>query len=170
MFFAVSVSAQTQSPYVGQAGRDIKALSPQEVADYLNGKGMGLARAAELNGYPGPAHVLELVDQLGLTVEQRTQTEALFQHMRARAVTLGTALIEAERRLDHLFASRTVTATLLEEVLARLGQLQSQLRQVHLEAHLAQAAVLTPQQAAKYHELRGYAAHGQHGGHKHIPH
>jgi hypothetical protein len=47
-----STGAQSQSPYVGQEFREIKALSPQEISDYLSGKGMGLAKAAELNGYP----------------------------------------------------------------------------------------------------------------------
>jgi len=68
--------ARSQSPYIGQASREIKALSPQEISDYLSGKGMGLAKAAELNGYPGPAHVLELAAQLELTSEQKTKTEA----------------------------------------------------------------------------------------------
>jgi hypothetical protein len=31
---------------------------------------MGLALAAELNGYPGPIHVLELGDQLNLSSVQ----------------------------------------------------------------------------------------------------
>ena len=73
--------AQSQSPYVGQQFREIKALSPQEISDYLSGKGMGLAKAAELNGYPGPAHVLELATQLHLTADQKVKTEALFKRM-----------------------------------------------------------------------------------------
>ena len=36
------------------------------MADLRAGRGMGLALAAELNGYPGPAHVLELADKLDL--------------------------------------------------------------------------------------------------------
>jgi hypothetical protein len=51
-----STVAQCQSPYVGQEYREIKALSTQEISDYISGRGMGLAKAAELNGYPGPAH------------------------------------------------------------------------------------------------------------------
>jgi hypothetical protein len=48
------------SPYAGQQTRAIKALSPEDLAGLLNGEGMGMAKAAELNGYPGPVHVLEL--------------------------------------------------------------------------------------------------------------
>ncbi|MBW2146214.1 MAG: hypothetical protein JRI22_04235 [Deltaproteobacteria bacterium] len=53
-------------PYAGGERRSIKALSPELVQDYLNGKGMGLSLAAELNHYPGPAHVLELASELNL--------------------------------------------------------------------------------------------------------
>ena len=167
VLLAGSASSNAQSPYVGQELRGIKALSPQEISDYLSGRGMGLAKAAELNGYPGPAHVLELAVQLELTAEQRAKTEALFQKMQSSAVTLGKELVEQERGLDHLFASRTVNAAILASSLAHIGRLQSQLRQVHLEAHLEQTTLLTRQQVARYIQLRGYAAssgHGRHGG------
>ena len=55
------------SSYAGQEMRAIKSLSPQEVADLLAGRGMGLAKAAELNHYPGPRHVLDLARELDLT-------------------------------------------------------------------------------------------------------
>jgi hypothetical protein len=44
------------SPYAGEQGRAIKALSQKEVSDLLDGAGMGYAKAAELNRYPGPMH------------------------------------------------------------------------------------------------------------------
>ena len=148
--------ARSQSPYIGQESREIKALSPQEISDYLSGKGMGLAKAAELNGYPGPAHVLELAAQLELTSEQKTKTEALFETMQARAIMLGKELVQEERALDRLFASRTVSSETLENVLARIGRLQGQERRVHLDAHLKQTALLTSAQIDKYDRLRGY--------------
>src|SRR5262245_20558635 len=138
--------AQSQSPYVGQQFREIKALSPREISDYLSGKGIGLAKAAELNGYPGPAHVLELAAQLDLTPEQKTKTEALFKKMQARAISLGTELIEEERALDRLFASHAVNSESIGQALARIGRLQGQVRQVHLDAHIEQTALLTPAQ------------------------
>src|SRR5215831_6066543 len=100
---AVSAPVNSQSPYAGLESREIKALSPQEISDYLAGKGMGFAKAAELNGYPGPAHVFELATQLHLTPEQKAKTEALFQKMQARAIGLGKELVEQERALDRLF-------------------------------------------------------------------
>jgi hypothetical protein len=95
-----SAEAQGQSPYVGQGFREIKALSPQEISDYLSGKGMGLAKAAEVNGYPGPAHVLELATQLHLSADQKVKTEALFKRMQDRAIPLGKELVEEERAFE----------------------------------------------------------------------
>ena len=55
------------SPYAGMQSRAVKALTDQQIADLRAGRGMGLALAAELNGYPGPMHVLELADRLSLS-------------------------------------------------------------------------------------------------------
>jgi hypothetical protein len=105
----VGSSALAASPYAGEQGRDIKALSPQEIDAYLAGQGMGLAKAAELNGYAGPKHVLELAGELSLTSEQRTRTQALFASMQSAARALGSEIVHQERTLDHLFVSQTVT-------------------------------------------------------------
>jgi hypothetical protein len=158
LLFWSAVAHSQSSPYVGQKLREIKALSPQEISDYLSGKGMGLAKAAELNGYPGPAHVLELATELKLTPDQKARTEALFKNMEARAITLGKELVEEERVLDSLFASRSVTPEVLAGSLARIARFQGELRQVHLQAHLEQTALLTPDQVRQYNRLRGYGA------------
>src|SRR5258705_4499780 len=83
-----STASYGQSSYSGMQTRPIKALSDQQVADLKAGRGMGLALAAELNGYPGPAHVLELSDKLALTVEQRARVRQLFESMKQEAVPL----------------------------------------------------------------------------------
>jgi Spy/CpxP family protein refolding chaperone len=145
------------SPYAGQQTRAIKSLSQQEVADYLDGKGMGFAKAAELNGYPGPAHVLELADKLGLTSDQKTRTEAVFARMQTRARELGARLVAEERALDDLFASKTVSTQSLATSVNSIATLQSELRATHLQAHLDQTEILTAAQTAKYWQLRGYA-------------
>ena len=59
-----------QAPYAGQEKRAIKALAQGEIEGYEKGRGLGLARAAELNHYPGPMHVLEFSKELKLTKEQ----------------------------------------------------------------------------------------------------
>ncbi len=165
VLLASVAAAASSSPYAGQEAREIKALSPDQVRELLDGAGMGLAKAAELNGYPGPAHVLELAAGLGLTPEQRRKTQALFDAMQARARALGRALVDEEQRLDHLFASRRITPESLRASLARIGELQAQVRSVHLQAHLDQTRILTPEQVARYAELRGYASPSGHGDH-----
>jgi hypothetical protein len=157
---AVLVLASSNAPaaasYAGEEAREIKALSSQDIDAYLAGQGMGFAKAAELNGYAGPKHVLELAGELALSAEQRARTEALFASMQAAARTLGRELIERERALDHLFASRTVTPESLRESLDSIAALQSRLRATHLQAHLEQARILTSAQNALYWQLRGY--------------
>jgi hypothetical protein len=56
--------AQHLQPYAGQQDRAIAGLSADEVKAFLDGRGMGLAKPAEVNGYPGPMHVLELADEV----------------------------------------------------------------------------------------------------------
>lgn len=157
-------AAQT-SAYAGQEAREIKTMSPEDVGAYLSGKGMGLAKVAELNGYPGPAHVLELASRLELTPEQRTKTQSLFASMEAKAMSLGRALVDEERKLDRLFASKAIDPDSLNRTLDAIGELQAKVRGVHLEAHLEQVRILTPQQTERYAVLRGYAAAGGHRGH-----
>jgi Spy/CpxP family protein refolding chaperone len=162
----VALAAEpASSPYAGEQHREIKSLSAKEVQDLLAGRGMGLAKSAELNRYPGPAHVLELADRLGLSAEQKASTKSVFDAMEAQARVLGKALVEREAELDRLFASREVTRAALESSLAEISKLQGELRRVHLEAHLAQTDLLTPEQVASYAELRGYGGGGHSGGH-----
>lgn len=148
------------SPYAGQQQRDIKALSTQEVADLLAGQGMGLAKAAELNGYPGPAHVIENAEALKLTAHQRQATQRLLDQHKQRARHLGSALVAAEQALDHSFANRNIDVASLARLTSDVGRLQAQLREEHLRTHLEQTDLLTKDQVALYTKLRGYAAPG----------
>ncbi|MDJ0939432.1 MAG: hypothetical protein QNJ00_06685 [Woeseiaceae bacterium] len=152
----MSALANAQSPYAGEQEREIKSLSGKEIVALRSGAGMGLAKAAELNGYPGPKHVLELADELGLSDEQRENTKALFAEVKANAAQLGEKVIAAEVRLDRLFTDMTVDAESLENALQELGELRARLRYVHLHAHVRQAAILRPGQIEAYTQLRGY--------------
>lgn len=147
------------SPYAAASGDDVKSLSADEQSALLAGRGMGMARPAELNGYPGPAHVLELATELKLDSEQLAGTRAIFERMQAAAKADGVALIEAERGLDALYVSRTATRQNVTEQLAKIEGVRVHLRGVHLDAHLEQSALLTPHQRMRYAELRGYASH-----------
>lgn len=159
MALITSVNAQTL--YAGMQARPIKALSDQQVADLMAGRGMGMALAAELNGYPGPMHVLELADRLELSAEQRSAVQELLASMKAEAMPLGSRLIEQEAELDRQFVSRTITPESLKTSTAAVAATQGELRETHLKYHLSTAAILNASQMVKYAELRGYG-----GGHR----
>lgn len=160
-----ATDAPAQSPYAGEEQRRIKSLSPERIEGLEAGHGLGYAIAAELNGYPGPRHVLELANELSLGEHQRARTEALFESMQARASELGRELIAAEAKLDRAFAQRKITSEKLGELLADSARIESELRRVHLQAHLDQIELLEEGQLAEYLRLRGYEK--QAGGHDH---
>jgi hypothetical protein len=145
-------------PYAGQQARSIKSLSDDEIAALRKGEGMGMAKAAELNGYPGPAHVLQLAVKLGLTEIQQRDVQAIFDRMSAAAKPLGGQLIAREQALDQLFAKSEITPDRLAAATAAIAELQGRLRAVHLSAHLETRALLNADQIARYQQLRGYNA------------
>jgi hypothetical protein len=160
VLFAGTAMAQDHphkhSPYAGMQGRPVKASTEQQIADLRAGRGMGLALPAELNGYPGPLHVLELADGLSLSSDQRLSVQKLFEAMKAEAVAVGERLIDAETALDLAFRNRSITADRLAELTAHVGRLQGELRAVHLKYHLTTAELLSAEQSKRYAELRGY--------------
>jgi len=162
--------ANAQTPYAGMQTRPIKALSEQQMADLSAGRGMGLALAAELNGYPGPVHVLELADKLNLSPDQRASIQRLFDSMKAEAVPLGSKLIEQEADLDKQFAGHTVTPDSLRASTAAVAATQGALRETHLKYHLSTVAVLSPGQIQRYAELRGYGGEAGTTEHHHHHH
>jgi len=147
----------SHSPYAGEEVRDIKALSAQEQRAWLEGQGLGLARAAELNGHPGPMHVLEHGQALELSAEQQARTHALMHRHKTEVRALGAELVAAERRLDELFRTRRATPDNVNELTATIGGLQARIRASHLNTHLEQTRLLRPEQVAAYDRLRGYA-------------
>jgi hypothetical protein len=155
LMFGMSLAAD-QSPYVGEELRSIKSLTSQEIESLESGGGMGFAKLAELNHYPGPKHVLELAGDLDLTPSQLVETQALFEEMRLKAVALGKELLAAESALDQDFSGGTISPQSLESALLAIGKIRAQLRYVHLEAHLRQQRLLTGEQIAVYDETRGY--------------
>ena len=154
--------AAQQSPYVGMENRSIKALSADQVDAYLLGEGMGLALAAELNGLPGPKHVLDLSAELELSEAQRQEMELLYLAMNERAVALGHDIVARETRLDKAFVERTLTRESLRGQLDTLGLLHGELRFTHLAAHLQTVDVLSDHQVMLYQELRGYGGEVEH--------
>jgi len=149
-----------KSSYAGEETREIKALSSEEITMYLRGAGMGLARAAELNRYPGPMHVLELASELELTEAQKERTEELFIETKAEARKLGRQIVELERELDRRFSSGNISEEELSDMVKNIGSKKADLRLVHLRAHLRQRAILTAEQTTRYVALRGYSDNG----------
>jgi len=143
-------------PYAGQQAGTIKALSDDDIAALRKGEGMGMAKAAELNGYPGPVHVLALAAQLKLTETQQRDVMATFERMTAASKPLGGELIAQEQALDQLSAKGEITPDRLAAATATIGELQGRLRSVHLVAHLETRALLNADQIARYQQLRGY--------------
>jgi len=160
-----AVGGASQSPYSSIQGREIKALSPEQIDGYETGQGMSLALAAELNGYPGPKHVLELEAELGLTEDQLRSTETIFKEMKESAEDLGHRIVEHERKLDRLFATHVIDGDVLGSQTQQIALLQGRLRTIHLQAHLEMMEVLNEDQVARYIELRGYHADGHQGHH-----
>lgn len=152
-----SAQEPERSGYAGQEQRTIKSLSSEEIQQLLDGHGMGLAKAAELNHYPGPRHALDLAAQLQLTTEQRTRTQQVFDKMRAEAVRLGQQIVEQEKKLDEGFAGGGIGSREMQAATAEIARLQGALRAAHLQAHLEMRRILLPAQIKKYDDLRGYA-------------
>jgi len=147
----------TPTAYAGYQARPIKALSPEQIDDLRAGRGMSMALAAELNGYPGPVHVLDLADALQLTPRQRHETSRFVAEMKAQARSLGEDVIQAEADLDKLFSGRTANTDAVTTAVERAGSAQGRLRAAHLSYHLAMANLLTEEQSSLYNRLRGYA-------------
>lgn len=149
------------SPYAGHEMSEIPSLTPDELAQLRNGEGMGFAKAAELNHFPGPRHVLDMAGELELTAEQRARTEEIFDAMQQRARELGEQIIEAERHLNMRFSNDHIDDAALSEATTAIAALYGRLRFVRLSAHLRVSELLEPTQIKAYDRLRGYHGAGR---------
>lgn len=147
------------SPYAGEETREIRTLSEEDIEQLQAGAGWGLAKAAELNGVPGPAHLLEMADreEMRFSAQQLERIRDLHRQMTDRAIPLGFRLIEQERELNRRFADGTITGEELQELLAQIAETTAKLRFVHLSTHLNTLPILSPHQIHTYNRLRGYA-------------
>ena len=163
--FAMPLSAFAQdhghhdgaTPYAGFEAREIKSLSDQDIAELRRGGGWGLALPAELNGLPGPAHLLELQEELALSRDQVAAITLLFEEMQTEAITAGERFIAAEAAVSAAFEDAAVSQEELASLLAAAAEARAALRLVHLSRHLATPALLTDEQVRQYSVLRGYS-------------
>lgn len=150
------VAQHHQSSYAGEQSRAIASLSNDDIKALKNGEGWGLAKPAELNGYPGPLHVLELADQLELSDRQVEQTQALYEQMKVNAIEAGLTYIKKERKLDQAFTEAGLDQEQMNELLTESSHAYARLRAVHLKAHLEMMSILSTEQVQAYNVLRGY--------------
>lgn len=146
------------SPYAGMETRAIKSLSEADVEELRRGGGWGLALPAELNGMPGPAHLLEMKDMIPLSSDQVDRLELLYEDMLEKAIPAGERLIAAEAAIEAAFASGKVDETSLRALLAEAEAARTDLRFIHLSQHYKTVPLLGPRQITRYIELRGYAS------------
>lgn len=145
------------SPYAGQERQAIKSLSNEDIVELERGGGWGLAKAAELNGVPGPAHLLEMRKEIGLSDAQVAKLEVIFKDMQQKAIVEGKRLIERESALENAFRAGPVSDDMLRKLLADIEAARSALRYIHLAAHLSSPPLLSAQQIQLYNKLRGYS-------------
>lgn len=146
------------SPYAGLQSRAIKSLSETDIAELRQGGGWGFALAAELNGVPGPAHVLELKNEMGLSAEQVARIEAIHEGMRAEAIAAGEQFIAAEAAIEEAFVVGSLDQQQLRSLIDRSESARANLRFIHLSRHLQTLPLLTDEQIERYKMLRGYGS------------
>ena len=153
---AESGSIPSVSTYAGQEKQNIKSLTASDIEELQRGGGWGLAKAAELNGVPGPAHLLELKDKVPLTTDQIEKITQIYSAMQADAIGQGVKLIELEKGLEFHFQDRSITDAILRDYLAKIAHVRMTLRYIHLATHLLTPEILTEEQISTYNQLRGY--------------
>lgn len=151
-------SGAGHAPYAGMKNRPIKSLSDKDINELRRGGGWGLALPAELNGMPGPSHVLEHKDQLGLNSAQVAEIQKLFDDMKKAAIPVGERLIAAEGAIEKAFESGSVEEVTLRRLLANAEAARTELRFIHLSQHYKTTPILNKDQIKAYNVLRGYAA------------
>lgn len=146
------------SPYAGFETRAIKSLSEADLDELRRGGGWGLALAAELNGVPGPAHLLELREAISLSADQVAAIQAIFDEMQSEAVVAGARLIEAEEAIEAAFRAGDLDDERLRALIAQAEAARAELRLIHLSRHLSTPPLLSADQIARYNILRGYGS------------
>ncbi|MBA2278103.1 MAG: hypothetical protein H0W06_10105 [Chloroflexia bacterium] len=136
----------------------IRSLTPEEIGQIERGEGAGFALPAELNGVPGPRHVLDLAAELNLSSAQIARVQAVYDEMRAVVIPAGRHYLDALQGLEEDFRSGGLTEATLRTGMAEVKRLEGELTVAHLSAHLRTAELLTPDQIAAYNRLREYDA------------
>ena len=137
-------------------GQKAVALSCAEQFEAVvrEGYAFGMAFAADRNGYPGPRHILELKTQLGLTADQEAKVTELMHAMLAESRPKGARLLEAERRLERLYADGVADEASVRAAVAEAERARSELRLAHLLIHLRARDLLSREQRDAYRKIQ----------------
>ncbi len=164
-----AAGATVRSPYAAQPDARDTGLLADEVEALTKAAGMAMALPAELNGYPGPRHLLDAASagQLELRPEQREAIQRIYDRMLGAAKAKGLEVLQAEANLATQFRHAHIDEATLRDLVDRIGRSRADLRFIHLRTHLETKPLLTAEQIARYNALRGYEAGGgashQHG-------
>ena len=149
----------TISKYIGQENRIIKSLSSEDIESLETGTGDafgGMAKLAELNGYPGPRHVLDLGKELGLTTAQKENITMIYNYMKREALKLGQEILQIEKTANELFDNKSISDSELQRLIKKSAENYGKLRYIHLTTHLKMMDILSQEQIILYNTLRGY--------------
>ncbi len=130
------------------------AQVPADRDTLLNGGEAGQGMPAEVNGYPGPQHVLDLATELKLSETQKRSVQAIFTEMHARAKELGQTIVNAEEDLNSGFKNGLMSEKSIQDDTEEIGRMRAKLRAIHLVSHLKTQKILTPSQLTEYKKLR----------------
>lgn len=144
------------SSYAGEETREIKALTKEDIDELLRGGGWGLAKAAELNGMPGPTHVPDMATELSLSDGQIERTRQIRDDMRREAKQFGERFVAKEAELEARFRAGDIAEAELVARVSEIEAIRAKLRAAHLSAHIEMARVLSAAQIERYRMLRGY--------------
>ena len=138
------------------------AQIPSDKDGLLKAEGMGQGKYAEMNGYPGPKHVLDLGDKLKLTATQRKSVQKFYDEMNTRAKELGKQIIQIEQELNDAYANGLISEKAVQNDCEEIGRLRGKLRAIHLAAHMKTKVVLNETQIALYRKLRSEGGDQKH--------
>jgi Spy/CpxP family protein refolding chaperone len=167
VMFAMAGSGAADAQHgAGHAGAEavphhalVQAYEKAFEQNLAEGRGFGMAFAADQNGYPGPLHVLELKDRLKLTADQEARMQAMLATMFAESRPKSARLLESEAKLRQLFTRGQADEATVRTAVAEVEKIRAEVRLVHLLTHLKTREVLSEEQLRLYHDARW----GEHG-------
>lgn len=136
-------------------GGAIRSLPGRDIVALAGGEGGGLAKIADLNGYPGPRHVLDMDAHLNLTTRQREQLRQVMSTMEADAKEVATRYLSALAQLEEDTRQGSLSGDQFLKRYRAVEALRTELGAVHLITHFKTKDLLTPAQVATYYKPQG---------------